>query len=86
MQTSVNEEYTCKENNAPARRKCFSIPSRRQTKSSVCRPRYTIELGPITQHNVKMLETINTSVFPVLYNDKFYKDVLNAGELAQLGE
>ena len=25
-------------------------------------------------------------VFPVSYNDKFYKDVLEAGELAKLGK
>jgi len=29
---------------------------------------------------------LNTVVFPVLYNDKFYKDVLEAGELAKLGK
>jgi len=25
-------------------------------------------------------------VFPVVYNDKFYKDILDVGELAKLGE
>ena len=28
---------------------------------------------------------LNQVVFPVTYNDKFYKDVLDVGELAKLG-
>lgn len=41
-------------------------------------------MGDVTQHNIKQLKTLNTVVFPVLYNDKFYIDVLEAGELAKL--
>jgi hypothetical protein len=44
-----------------------------------------IELGDITQHNFKQLKKINTVVFPVSYNDKFYKDVLDLGPLAKFG-
>lgn len=44
----------------------------------------TIELGEITSHNIKQLKKINQIVFPVSYNDKFYKDVLDVGELAKL--
>lgn len=44
-----------------------------------------IELGDITQHNIKQLKKLNQVVFPVTYNDKFYKDVLEVGELAKLG-
>ncbi len=42
-------------------------------------------LGDVTHHNLKQLRKINQVVFPVSYNDKFYKDVLEAGELAKLG-
>lgn len=43
-----------------------------------------IELGDITHHNIKQLKRLNQVVFPVSYNDKFYKDVLEVGELAKL--
>ncbi|XP_065159480.1 probable N-acetyltransferase san [Atheta coriaria] len=46
--------------------------------------RANIELGNVTPHNIKQLKQLNTVVFPVTYNDKFYKDVLEAGELAKL--
>nr|CAD7455129.1 unnamed protein product [Timema tahoe] len=42
------------------------------------------ELGDVTPHNIKQLKRLNEVVFPVSYNDKFYKDVLEAGELAKL--
>ncbi|RNA01500.1 putative N-acetyltransferase san [Brachionus plicatilis] len=44
----------------------------------------SIELGDITIHNIKQLKKINQVVFPVSYNDKFYKDVLDLGPLAKL--
>jgi N-alpha-acetyltransferase 50 len=47
--------------------------------------RSKIELGDVTQHNIRQLKKLNQVVFPVSYNDKFYKDVLEAGELAKLG-
>lgn len=43
-----------------------------------------IELGDITKHNVKLMRRLNQGIFPVNYNEKFYKDVLEAGELAKL--
>jgi len=43
-----------------------------------------IDLGDITPHNIKQLKKLNSVVFPVSYNDKFYKDVLEVGELAKL--
>eukprot|EP00048_Salpingoeca_helianthica_P016534 m.232846 g.232846 ORF g.232846 m.232846 type:complete len:157 (-) comp18886_c0_seq1:34-504(-) len=43
-----------------------------------------IELGEITQHNVRQLKLINSIVFPVNYTDKFYNDLVQAGELAKL--
>ena len=45
---------------------------------------FKIDLGDITKHNVGQLKRLNTVIFPVMYNDKFYKDVLDLGELAQL--
>lgn len=43
-----------------------------------------IELGDITKHNIKLMRRLNQSIFPVNYNEKFYKDVLEFGELAKL--
>uniref|UniRef100_A0A8B9WFW1 N-acetyltransferase domain-containing protein n=1 Tax=Bos mutus grunniens TaxID=30521 RepID=A0A8B9WFW1_BOSMU len=40
-----------------------------------------IELGDVTPHNIKQLKRLNQVIFPVSYNDKFYKDVLEVGEL-----
>jgi hypothetical protein len=45
-----------------------------------------IDLGEVTVHNIKQLKKLNSVVFPVSYNEKFYKDVLTAGELAKLGK
>ncbi len=44
------------------------------------------ELGDVTVHNIKQLKRLNQVVFPVTYNDKFYKDVLEVGDLAKLGK
>ncbi|CAF1054161.1 unnamed protein product [Brachionus calyciflorus] len=44
----------------------------------------SIDLGDITVHNIKQLKKLNQVVFPVSYNDKFYKDVLDLGPLAKL--
>jgi ribosomal protein S18 acetylase RimI-like enzyme len=43
-----------------------------------------IELGDITKHNIKLLRRLNQTIFPVNYNEKFYKDVLESGQLAKL--
>ncbi|XP_070495052.1 probable N-acetyltransferase san [Chironomus tepperi] len=43
-----------------------------------------IELGDCTHHNLKQLKKINSVVFPVSYNDRFYLDVLESGELCKL--
>ncbi|EDV25622.1 uncharacterized protein TRIADDRAFT_23961 [Trichoplax adhaerens] len=42
-----------------------------------------IELGDITPHNVKQLKKLNSVIFPVSYNEKFYKDVLTSGDYAK---
>ncbi|XP_062068309.1 N-alpha-acetyltransferase 50-like [Lepus europaeus] len=43
-----------------------------------------VELGEVTPHNIKQLKRLNQVIFPVSYNDKSYKDVLEVGELAKL--
>lgn len=43
-----------------------------------------IDLGDVTHHNLKVVKKVNEVVFPVVYHDKFYNTVLNAGELAKL--
>ncbi len=43
-----------------------------------------IDLGDVTPHNIKLLKKVNQVAFPVVYHDKFYKDVLESGELAKL--
>lgn len=40
-----------------------------------------IDLGAMTTHNIKQLKRLNQVIFPVSYN-KFYKDVLEVGELS----
>lgn len=47
--------------------------------------RQNIELGDVTVHNVGLLRKLNTVVFPVTYQDKFYNDVVKLGEFAKLG-
>jgi len=54
-----------------------------ESSSSGCH-RTRIDLGDITPHNIKLLKKVNQVVFPVVYHDNFYKDVLEAGELAKL--
>ena len=39
----------------------------------MCRTTSRIELGDVTPHNIKQLKRLNQVVFPVSYNDKFYK-------------
>ncbi|KAI7859328.1 acyl-CoA N-acyltransferase [Circinella umbellata] len=43
-----------------------------------------IALGDVTCNNVGQLRKLNQVIFPVNYGDKFYKDVIEAGELAKL--
>lgn len=65
---------------------CYHQPVLRPYSPSLSLRRGRIELGDVTPHNIKQLKLLNQVVFPVSYNDKFYKDVLEAGELAKLGE
>ncbi|KAF7257611.1 hypothetical protein EG68_08275 [Paragonimus skrjabini miyazakii] len=45
---------------------------------------YRIELGQLTQHNIKQLRLINQVVFPVSYAEKFYSDVLKNSNMCRL--
>ncbi len=61
----------------PPLRCLFRMPSDSSSSSR-------IDLGDVTPHNIKLLKVVNAVVFPVVYHDKFYKDVLEAGDLAKL--
>uniref|UniRef100_A0A2K5EBI0 Uncharacterized protein n=1 Tax=Aotus nancymaae TaxID=37293 RepID=A0A2K5EBI0_AOTNA len=41
-----------------------------------------IKLGDVTPHNIKQLKRLNQVIFPVNYNDKFCKDVLEVAKPA----
>ncbi|GAB5592717.1 N-alpha-acetyltransferase 50 [Umbelopsis nana] len=43
-----------------------------------------ISLGDLTPNNIGQLRVLNSTLFPVNYSDKFYKEVLEVGELAKL--
>jgi hypothetical protein len=45
----------------------------------------TITLDDLTSQNIGLLKKLNTVIFPVPYSEKFYKESLNVGELAKLG-
>jgi hypothetical protein len=46
----------------------------------------TITLDDLTAQNIGLLKKLNAVLFPVPYSEKFYKESLNVGELAKLGE
>lgn len=59
---------------------------RNNISKSISNTMKNIDLGDITVHNLKQLKKLNQIVFPVSYNDKFYKDILEIGPLAKLGK
>lgn len=46
----------------------------------------TITLDDLTPQNTGLLKKLNTVLFPVPYSEKFYKESVNVGELAKLGQ
>ena len=42
-----------------------------------------IELGEITQHNLKQLKLINAAALPISYQENFYKGVPDLGDFAR---
>ncbi|KAL3645576.1 hypothetical protein CASFOL_010756 [Castilleja foliolosa] len=45
----------------------------------------SISLGGVRDKNLMQLKKLNTTLFPVRYNDKYYADVLASGEFTKLG-
>ena len=44
-----------------------------------------ISLDGVRDKNVMQLKKLNTALFPVRYNDKYYADALASGEFTKLG-
>jgi hypothetical protein len=49
------------------------------------KPTLAISYGEVTEKNLGQLRALNTAIFPVKYNDKFYSDLLNHVEHSKLG-
>ena len=43
-------------------------------------------LDGLREKNLMQLKKLNTALFPVRYNDKYYADALAAGDFSKLGE
>ncbi|KAI8871310.1 acyl-CoA N-acyltransferase [Ramicandelaber brevisporus] len=43
-----------------------------------------VSLGPVSRNNLAALRRLNTVLLPVRFSDKYYRDVLSVGSLAQL--
>ena len=48
-------------------------------------PRLDLVFVEVTEKNVEQLRLMNELIFPVRYNDQFYKDVYKNQKLAQFG-
>ena len=48
-------------------------------------PRLDLVFAEVTEKNVEQLRLMNELIFPVRYNDQFYKDVYKNQKLAQFG-
>lgn len=45
----------------------------------------SISLDGVRDKNLMQLKKLNTALFPVRYNDKYYADALASGEFTKLG-
>lgn len=45
----------------------------------------SISLDGVRDKNVMQLKKLNTALFPVRYNEKYYADALASGEFTKLG-
>lgn len=45
----------------------------------------SISLDAVRDKNVMQLKKLNTALFPVRYNDKYYSDALSSGDFTKLG-
>lgn len=44
-----------------------------------------ISLDGVRDKNMMQLKKINTAIFPVRYNDKYYTDAIASGDFTRLG-
>lgn len=44
-----------------------------------------ISLDGVRDKNIMQLKKINTAIFPVRYNDKYYTDAIASGDFTRLG-
>jgi hypothetical protein len=44
-----------------------------------------VSLDGVRDKNVMQLKKLNTAIFPVRYNDKYYSDALTSGDFSKLG-
>jgi len=45
----------------------------------------SISFDSVRDKNIMQLRKLNTAIFPVTYQDKFYNDALNSGDFTKLG-
>lgn len=43
-----------------------------------------LQIGDVTPHNIKQLKAVVTNVLPVVYNERFYTEVVGSGDLSKL--
>ena len=54
--------------------------------TTVKQPKFRLFVGPVTANNVNQLRLLNTTLFPVRYDKKFYADCVQNGEtICQMG-
>jgi hypothetical protein len=46
----------------------------------------SISFDSVRDKNVMQLRKLNTAIFPVTYQDKFYTDALTSGDFTKLGK
>lgn len=44
-----------------------------------------VSLDAVRDKNMMQLKKLNTAIFPVRYNDKYYADALSSGDFSKLG-
>jgi hypothetical protein len=44
-----------------------------------------VSLDGVRDKNLMQLKKLNTAIFPVRYNDKYYSDALTSGDFSKLG-
>jgi hypothetical protein len=49
------------------------------------KPNLMLSFGDVTEKNLGQLKLLNSAVFPVKYNNKFYDDLLAHSEYCKLG-